>query len=93
MSAVRDNGHLGCAKKNIARIVRLKKNAGNYLEGKMSIVKIDSEDVATIKNALRIIELIADNISEENGEEDEIIKQVKRINKLLPKIKFEGEVK
>jgi len=59
----------------------------------MSIVKIDSEDVATIKNALRIIELIADNISEENGEEDEIIKQVKRINKLLPKIKFEGEVK
>ena len=59
----------------------------------MSIVKIDSEDVATIKNALCIIELIADNISEENGEEDEIIKQVKRINKLLPKIKFEGEVK
>jgi len=60
----------------------------------MSQVKIDNEDVAEIKNALCIIQFIADNISEENGEEEEIIKQVKRIDKLLPyqpKIKFEED--
>ena len=54
----------------------------------MSIIKMDSEDIATIKNALCVIQLNADM---GYNKEREIQKQVKRINGLLPKVKFEGK--
>ena len=65
----------------------------------MSIVKIDSEVVAEIKNALCIIQLNAEIVEEKyiatlfrpQRNCRIIIKQIKRIDSLLPKVKFEGK--
>lgn len=59
----------------------------------MSQIKMDSEDIAEIKNALCIIQGNAELMRGYTKDEDrpeEIIKQVKRIDKLLPKVAFEG---
>jgi len=62
----------------------------------MSQVKIDSEDIAEIKNALTAISLVAQGIDYsypyKAGEKLKIIsEQVKRIDKLLPKVAWEGK--
>jgi len=59
----------------------------------MSIIKMDSEDIATIKNALYIIQGNAELLYDKPyvNEPKRIIQQVKRINKLLPKVSFEGK--
>ena len=58
----------------------------------MSQIKIDSEDIATIRDALQIIQGNADFLVGEPyvNEPQRIIEQVKRIDKLLPVVKFEG---
>ena len=55
----------------------------------MSQIKMDSEDIATIKNALQVIRWKAELMPASTFMQ-EIIKQVKRIDKLLPDVKFEG---
>ena len=60
----------------------------------MSIIKMNSEDIATIKNALCIIQGNAELINgytEDEKRPNRIIEQVKRIDKLLPKVSFEGK--
>ncbi len=64
----------------------------------MSQMKIDSEDIAEIRNALQIIQgnaqilfrRIPYNLHLLNKPLD-IINEVKRIDKLLPQVKFEGK--
>ena len=59
----------------------------------MSIIKMDSEVIAEIKNALTVIQLNAQaGVSRIKVSElmKGIVEQVKRIDRLLPKIKFEG---
>ncbi len=61
----------------------------------MSQIKIDSEDIAEIKNALTVISLSAETVDYHYPAkaEDNLVtirEQVKRIDKLLPKVKFEG---
>ena len=81
---------------DIARTLKLfgefKSDSKNLIkESRMSIVKIDSEVIAEIKNALCIINLNAELLSrKEYLREEEIIKQVKRIDELLPVVGFEG---
>ena len=64
----------------------------------MSQIKIDSEDIATIRGALQVIQVNADIVISPKYCKYEvypdvnchaIIEQVKRIDKLLPVIKFE----
>ena len=57
----------------------------------MSIIKMDSEDIAEIKNALYIIQGNAEFLFNEPyiNEPQRIIEQVKRIDRLLPKVSFE----
>ena len=50
----------------------------------MSIVKMDSETIAEIKNALCVISLNADLITPRAMRVNEIKDQVKRIDKMLP---------
>ena len=63
----------------------------------MSIVEIDSEVVAEIKNALTVIQLNAQQVSGLCMSKDRlkmtenVIEQVKRIDKLLPVVGFEGK--
>ena len=54
---------------------------------------MDSEDIATIKNALCIIQGNAELLYDRPyiNEPKRIIQQVKRIDKLLPKVSFEGK--
>ena len=53
--------------------------------------KLTIEEIAEIRNALTVIQLNADCLTKSFSYAPiEIIKQVKRINRLLPKIKFEG---
>ncbi len=64
----------------------------------MSQIKIDSEDIATIRNALASINLAAETIDYHYPAKAEdnlkiIREQVARIDKLLPVIKFEREKK
>lgn len=61
----------------------------------MSQIRMDSEDVAEIKNALQVIQGTAELMRTITTEEKRnamivIVKQVKRIDKLLPQVKFEG---
>ncbi len=62
----------------------------------MSQIKIDSEDIAEIRNALQVIQGNAEflcrrfNYLKEDSSPKNIIKQVIRIDKLLPQVKFEG---
>ncbi len=58
----------------------------------MSQIKMDSEDIAEIRNALQIIEGNTWQEKEYGGNMflAEIHKQVKRIDRLLPKVAFEG---
>ncbi len=74
--------------------------AGRGRKEEEMMVKIDSEKVAEVRNALQIImseaQLIIYKKDIYHVEEcfanrlDIIIKQVKRIDKLLPPVKFEG---
>ena len=62
----------------------------------MSQVRIDSEDIAEIKNALTAISLGASTIDYHYPAkaEDNLVtirNQVKRIDKLLPKVAWEGK--
>ena len=52
----------------------------------MSQIIIDSEDVATIKNALQVISLASDDIFKLGT----INEQVKRIDRLLPTVAYEA---
>jgi len=75
----------------------------------MSQIRIDSEDVAEIRNALCVIQLNAEAVGILGLKgwrfvlyslmlrllrlkmfTEEIVKQVKRIDNLLPQVKFEG---
>ena len=61
----------------------------------MSQVKMDSEDIAEIRNALTIINLVTGTINYHYPIKAEsnlatVREQVKRIAKLLPVVKFEG---
>jgi len=61
----------------------------------MSQIKMDSEDIAEIKNALTVITLSTETIDYHYPAKAEnnlvtIREQVKRIDKLLPKVAFEG---
>jgi len=58
----------------------------------MSQIKMDNEDIATIRNALCIIQGNAEFLIDELyvNEPQRIIEQVKRIDNLLPKVAFEG---
>ena len=61
----------------------------------MSQVKMDSEDIAEIRNALQVIQLQAEALHLDlcgNAlyKLDLLINQVKRIDKLLPVVNFEG---
>ena len=58
------------------------------------MVEIDSEVIAEVRNALQIIMGNAELIKQEDAlgiaiRPDRIIEQVKRIDQLLPKVKFE----
>ncbi len=58
----------------------------------MSQIKIDSEDIATIRNALTIINLVAGTVNYHYPIKAEsnlatVREQVKRIDKLLPDVK------
>ncbi len=61
----------------------------------MSQVRMDSEDIAEIKNALMIIQLNCQQVPGNWMSKDRVnmtktvIEQVERIDKLLPVIKFE----
>jgi len=57
----------------------------------MSQVIMDSEDIATIKNALQVIEGYTWIKRENTMFLAEIHNQVKRIDKLLPKVAWEGK--
>ena len=61
----------------------------------MSIVKMDSEVIAEIKNALCVIQGNADIIGQHDMPfwvlRSQISEQVKRIDSLLPKVSFEGK--
>ena len=63
----------------------------------MSNVTIDSEKIAEVRNALQVIQLNADLIGHPQQAfhvlRSQITIQVKRIDKLLPVVKFEGENK
>ena len=60
-------------------------------EQTMSRVKMDSKDIAEIKNSLQVIQLNAECLTKSFWQAPrEIIKQVTRIDKLLPVVKFEG---
>jgi len=60
------------------------------------IIKVDSEVIAEIRNALTVIQLNAESIFRrlkyirDEKAPEEIVKQVKRIDSLLPPVKFEG---
>ena len=57
------------------------------------IIKLDSEVIAEIRNALQVIQGNAELIIMRgiiDNRPDIIIHQVKRIDKLLPQVKFEG---
>ena len=61
----------------------------------MSMIKIDSEDIATIKNALTAISLVTGTIDYSYPFKAEeklkiIAEQVKRIDRLLPIVAFEA---
>ncbi len=53
----------------------------------MSQIKIDSEDIAEIRNALQII---LSNAEFGKVNVRRIVVEVRRIDKLLPDVKFEG---
>lgn len=57
-------------------------------------VEIDSEAIATIRNSLTVIQLNAEMVRRMkhlgHTELNTIIEQVKRIDKLLPQVRFEG---
>ncbi len=61
----------------------------------MSQIKMDSEDIATIRDALQVIqgntEVVCSNVipAELYNREKETMRQVKRIDGLLPQVKFE----
>ena len=61
----------------------------------MSIVKMDSEVIASIKNALCVIQLNAEVVKRMkylgHSELNTIINAAKRIDKLLPIVGFEGK--
>lgn len=64
----------------------------------MSTLNIDSEDIAEIKNALTVISLSAGTIDYHypaKAEENLVVirEQVKRIDRLLPRIAFEEKEK
>jgi len=61
----------------------------------VSQIKMDSEDIAEIRNALTIINLVTGTIDYHYPLKAEnnlatVREQVKRIDKLLPDVKFEG---
>ena len=56
----------------------------------MSQIKIDSEDIAEIKNALQIILLNATLITPQAMRTETILEQTRRIDNLLPVVNFEG---
>ena len=60
----------------------------------MSQIRMDSENIAEIRNALTIIQLNAEQVKRMkylgHPQLDEIINKVKQIDKLLPDVKFEG---